>query len=84
MTGQFLIFSSLNTAWAKAEEEGKAVLPNGWNGNGAKFVSSPDVLHRENEEDELSYALDVSDYTTLTVGETESIVTDVTFGWEMQ
>ena len=82
MDGQFLVYSSENSAMAKAEEEGRAIHPNGWNGTKTtKYVTKPFVLHTE-EGQEPTYALDVSGYTTLTSGEVDDIVTSVTLPYE--
>ena len=48
MDGQFLVYSSENSAIAKAEEEGRAVYPNGWNGTEVtKYVTKPFVLYAD-------------------------------------
>ena len=79
MTGQFLIFSSLNTAWAKAEEEGRSAHLNGWNGDAVtKYVTIPERTDAD------TFALEVSDYETLTPEETSNIVTEVLFRWEIE
>ena len=84
MDGQFLVYSSENSAMAKAEEEGRAVHPNGWNGTEiTKYVTKPFVLYAE-EGQEPNYALDVSGYTTLTSGEIDDIVTSVTVYSEVE
>lgn len=84
MIGQFLIYSSEADAFAKAEEEGRARFPTGWSGETTtKYVSLPDVTHREEGED-ATYALEVSNYTTLTQEETEAIQAEVLFSWEVE
>ena len=78
MTGKFLIFINEADAWAKAEEEGRAVGFKGWTGEGVtKYVTEPQV------DDAGSYALEVSNYTTLTESETASIQTEVLFKKEL-
>ena len=82
MTGQFLVYSNYATAMAKAEAEGRVRFPTGWAGETkTKYVSLPGALYTPDGE-EPTYALDVSDYTTLTSQETGNIVTEVKYKWE--
>ena len=79
MTGNYLIYTDESTAWAKAEEEGRFAHPNGWNGDAVtKYVTIPETT------DAGTFALEVSDYGTLTEDETASIVNEVLFRWEIE
>ena len=78
MIGKFLVYTEESDAWAKAEEEGRSQLPQGWSGdNVTKYVTVPQGTDAE------TYALEVSDYTTLTQSELDAIQTDVLFRWEL-
>lgn len=78
MIGNFLIFTNETDAWAKAEEEGRSAHPNGWSGNAVtKYVTIPEMTDAD------TFALEVSDYETLTPEETSNIVTEVLFRWEI-
>ena len=79
MTGNYLIYADESTAWAKAEEEGRSAHPNGWNGDAVtKYVTIPEMTDAD------TFALEVSDYETLTAEETNNIVTEVLFRWEIE
>lgn len=79
MIGKFLVYTEESNAWAKAEEEGRSQLPQGWSGdNVTKYITVPQAT------DAGTYALEVSDYTTLTQEETEAIRTEVLFRWEIE
>lgn len=78
MTGKYLIYIDEANAWAKAEEEGRVQCPTGWNtDDGAKYMSEPE------KTDAGTYALEVSNYETLTADELENIVTEVLFTSEL-
>lgn len=84
MTGEFLIYPNEAEAMAKAEEEGRVAYPNGWSGiEVTKYVTKPFVLYAE-EGQEPEYALEVSNYTTLTQEETEAIQSEVLLFWEVE
>ena len=77
MIGNFLLYNTESTAWAKAEAEGRVVYPNGWSGNSVtKYVTIPQ------QTDDEKWALEVSNYTTLTSSENSKIVNEVIFRWE--
>lgn len=79
MTGNYLIYTEEATAWAKAEEEGRSQCPDGWGGvNVTQYITVPEIT------DAGTYALEVSDYETLTANETENIVNEVLFRWEIE
>ena len=79
MTGNYLIYTEETKAWAKAEEEGRSTHPNGWDGDAVtKYVTIPEMT------DAGTYALEVSNYNTLTSSETSSIVNEVLFRWEIE
>jgi len=78
MIGKFLVYTEESDAWEKAEEEGRSQLPQGWNGDSVtKYITVPQVTDAE------TYALEVSDYTTLTQSELDAIQTNVLFRWEI-
>ena len=77
MNGQYLEYETQEQAWAKAEEEGRLRHPVGWANNEiTKYVTSPVLADNE------KWVLDVSDYESLTVEETNNILTEVLFRWE--
>ena len=78
MIGSYLVFTKETDAWAKAEEEGRSQCPLGWDGdNVTQYITVPE------QTDAGTFALEVSDYGTLTSNETASIVNEVLFRWEL-
>jgi len=79
MIGSYLIFTNEANAWAKAEEEGRSAHPTGWDDDAVtKYVTVPETT------DAGTFALEVSDYETLTSDETASVVNEVLFRWEIE
>ena len=78
MTGNYLIYTKEAEAWAKAEEEGRSECPDGWSGdNVTQYITVPEMTNAN------TYALEVTDYETLTMDEIENIVNEVLFRWEI-
>ena len=79
MIGSYLIFTKEANAWAKAEEEGRSSHPTGWDSDAVtKYVTIPE------KTDAGMFALEVSDYGTLTEDETASVINEVLFRWEIE
>ena len=78
MIGSYLVFTNETDAWAKAEEEGRVQCSQGWDGdNVTQYITVPEMT------DAGTFALEVSDYGTLTTDEVASVVNEVLFRWEL-